>query len=231
MGNSITYDRPKQRILTFSGQMFCSGESFTVVKYQDYNFPEEFKKCPVIFGPFQGGQIYFMFYHPNMELEKVAFFQDENIVIPHAMGVRDRLIQEAMGGIRSKFIHPTNSQFSQEPVNHEPMMDLFCDNVMLHSSEAEIRDRYKLICISRDGAIPYMDSIVNKQYERDKAKGRNILNNKTSGNCSLSQSGNDVGTMHKCLKGPACFGSDKFKYGQYDEPTDPLMSEMKSWLS
>ncbi len=231
LGNSTSYDRPKQRILTFSGQMFCSGESFTVVKYQDYNFPEEMKSCPMIFGPFQGGLIYYMFYHPNMDLEKVAFFQDENIIIPRAMEVRERLIEEGVSGLRSKIIRPTSSQFSQGEVSLDLMMDLFVENVLPHESESQIREKYKYICIAQDGAIPYMNAVVRKLYERNVEKGRDILNFKFAAACSFLQSPNDVGTMHKSLKGGSCFGSDDFRYGEYVEPTDPTMLAMKRFLS
>ena len=86
-----------------------------------------------------------------------------------------------------------------------------------------------LYFIQQDGARPHtangtIDDFVTevKTY---------VANLKTSGGCSLSESANEVGTMHKCLKGPACFGSDSFKYGEYEEPTDPVMLSIKSWLS
>ena len=105
---STTRDKKKQRMLTFSGQMFSTGESFTIIKYQDKNFCPKMKTQPKMYwGVGDGSNVYYMYYHPEIDL---AYYQYENIIVPHAMEVRNRLIEEDVRGFVGAEIIPSNSE-------------------------------------------------------------------------------------------------------------------------
>ena len=222
---STTRDTKKQRILTFSGQMFSTGESFTIVKYPDRNFPDYMKKQPKMYrGVGDGSNIYYMYYHPEIDPVDLAFYQYENIIVPHAIEVRSRLIEEDVKGFVGAEIIPSSAESEDLSASYTLINES-------HPSREEVEKRLEWICIAQDGAIEYLEAVMSRLQSSNEMHGRSIINMKYAAGCSLSESPNDTGTMHMCLQGPACYGGDNFKYGEITEPEGVFFVEMKQWLN
>ena len=224
---STTRNTKKQRILTFSGQMFSTGESFTIVKYPDRNFPDYMKKQPKMYrGVGDGSNIYYMYCHPEINPVDLAFYQYENIIVPHAIEVRNRLIEEDVKGFVGAEIIPSSTE-SEDPLDLSASYASINES---HPSREEVEKRLEWICIAQDGAIEYLEAVMSRLQYSNETHGRSIINIKYAAGCSLSESPNDTGTMHMCLQGPACYGGDNFKYGEFTEPEGVFFVEMRQWL-
>ena len=170
-----------------------------------------------------GSNIYYMYYHPEIDPVDLAFYQYENIIVPHAIEVRNRLIEEDVKGFVGAEIIPSSAESEDLSASYTLINES-------HPSREEVEKRLEWICIAQDGAIEYLEAVMSRLQSSNEMHGRSIINMKYAAGCSLSESPNDTGTMHMCLQGPACYGGDNFKYGEFTEPEGIFFSEMRQCL-
>lgn len=207
----------KKRVITYNvtigarnGKRLC-----VVIKIADRNFTDLTEK-PKIYNMGEG--IYVMLYHAAMKEEIVQREMYDKVICRAARKERDSIINREQVGFTA---------LATDDSDNLELAAIAADQLQEQYNE-EIRKKYQWITLASDGQIAQIKGLetLNQKWQ---IKQHNIVIAKYSAGCSLEESPNDVGPMHRTLK--ACFNSTEFLYeGDIPDPAGECWTQLKQIL-